>query len=326
MSNKTTSPSLEIASAQFQNDAKSHNVGAGLSQLNCTKCGTDQTTESEPERFDDLKTRVLAKRPYRCLECHHRFWVDHKTLEVSAKRRWTLAIVMLMFALLLLNVFGLLSPQDSNSRISVVVPEFSAPTAKEGETPSLASLINLPPVAGNREVQANAPRAYVASYQEQLTPQQRDKRLALAKQQAERAERASQARVEQLDRLLSPVGGELESLRRVEVGYVIERWREAWSNGDVDSYLLNYSPGFTPSNDLTLEAWKANRRYRVKPEKKISVELSNFDIAMIGELNTGVIEFNQRYKSGGYVENSRKRLNLVKEQGSWKITSEVEVN
>jgi len=162
--------------------------------------------------------------------------------------------------------------------------------------------------------------------EESLTPEQKARRLLLAKQQAEFAERASQARVKQLQQALLPANDELESLVRVEVGYLVERWREAWSNGDVDRYLSSYSSEFTPADKQPLEAWKSNRRSRIYPQRNIRVDLSEFKVSMLEELNSGVVEFNQRYQSGDFIENSRKRLSLAKQDGEWKITSEVELN
>ena len=305
--------------------------GSEVPALVCTKCGASKVAHSRLQSFDALKMRFVAKKPYRCLHCYHRFWVAEKLAD-SRKRVWTLSIVALLFVLLLVKLFGVFSVTEPNTQVSVIIPESNESAASDDSSPSLASLINMSQGAGKSEAPANvqdisnSPQVFTETAEELLTEEQKARRLLLAKQQAEAAEQLSQARVEQLEKVLLPADDELESLVKVEVGYVVERWREAWSKGDIDNYLLSYSSDFTPPKGLTFEAWKANRKFRVKPEKNISLELSDFEVAMLEELSSGVVEFTQRYQSGSYVERSRKRLSLVKQDGEWKITSEVELN
>ena len=171
---------------------------------------------------------------------------------------------------------------------------------------------------------SNASREFTQA-PESLTPEQQIKRLEWAKQAAKAQAEISRARVKQLDKVLLPVESELQSLAKVEVGYAIERWREAWSKGDLTTYLSSYSSQFKPANGLTLGQWKSVRKSRVKPEKEIDLKLIDFDVVVAEPRDAVVVEFKQRYQSGPYLENSRKRLSLNKEQGLWKITSEAEL-
>ena len=245
----------------------------------------------------------------------------------NSKRVWILVIVALLLIWLLIKVVEVLSVSAPVDRATA--SEFSTPSSSEPADAS--SIKTLQSVANNKpaiDIQAapNRPRAVIRAPEESLTPKQYQQRLLLAKQEATLAEQSSRARVEQLQRVLLPADDELESLAKVEVGYVVERWREAWSKGDIDRYLSSYSAAFTPSNHLTLDAWRAHRRSRVKPQKKIVLGLSDFDIAVLNQLNAAVIEFTQHYQSGSYIETSRKRLSLAKQQGAWKIISEVELD
>jgi murein L,D-transpeptidase YafK len=172
---------------------------------------------------------------------------------------------------------------------------------------------------------ANSNREFTQAPEESLTAEQRAGRLLLAKQQAEAAAELSQARVEQLEQVLLPAEDELKSLAKVEVSYMVERWREAWSSGDLKTYLLSYSPNFKPANDLSFDQWRAKRMYRVTPEKNITIELDDFEVVMLEQLSSAVVEFNQHYQSGSYAETSRKQLRLSKEQGGWKIMAEIEL-
>lgn len=336
VSNKTIKSILEsdpVGQASSYDARVGQTLNASLS-ITCTKCGAEKVAHSRRQRFDDLKMRFMAKRPYRCLHCYHRFWVAEKITD-NGKRVWTLVIIALLSTLLLLKISGVFNASKPDEIISIVVPEFNPSVTPDETSPSLASLINMPQTYGDSDAATNAPTpvteviaspSIASQAEESSTPEQKARRLLLAKQESEVAEKMSQARVEQLEQVLSPVEDELESLVKIEVGYVVERWRDAWSKGDIDTYLLSYSADFRPANDLAFDAWVASRKYRVKPEKNINVELNDFDITMLEEMGSGVIEFNQRYQSGDYVESSRKRLELVKEQGSWKIVSEVELN
>lgn len=337
MSDKTIDSIIDLNSGGNTSSPNAHDDQSSSASLGveCTKCGATKVAHSRLQPLDDFKMRFIAKRPYRCLHCYHRFWITEK-ITSNHKRIWTLAVIAALIILLLLSLLAVSSESKLGEPSNVSVPEFNSPATPDDESsPSLASLINMPQENSVGEVTANVqakvqvaskvPQALESSADELLTPEQKARRLLLAKQESEVAERVSQARIEQLEKALLPAEDELESLVKIEVGYVLERWREAWSKGDADAYLLNYSGDFTPANDLTLDAWIASRKYRVKPEKNISVELNDFDIAMLEELGSGVVEFNQRYQSGNYIENSRKRLELVKEQGSWKIVSEIEL-
>ncbi|MBL4673564.1 MAG: hypothetical protein JKX81_14990 [Arenicella sp.] len=306
------------------------------STLHCPKCSASRIAYSRLQQFDALTMRFIAKRPYRCLQCYHRFWV-HEKIIANSKRVWTLAIVALLLVVFLLRAFGILSASEQTAQVSVVAPEFKQPESDDDvlpqseSAPRLASLINMPQSAGQNDASMGAQvvpssnREINQAPEESLTAEQRAGRLLLAKQQAKVAAQISQARVEQLERILLPAEDELESLVKVEVSYMVERWREAWSNGNLNKYLLSYSSNFKPANDQSFEQWQVKRMSRVSPDKNIVIELADFDVVMLEQLSSAVVEFNQHYQAGSVVENSRKRLRLAKEQGTWKIMAEVEL-
>jgi hypothetical protein len=328
VSNKKNQPQPGSNSDQSAGDLRADLTQPESPQLQCTKCSATKVAHSRLQRFDALKMRFIATRPYRCLYCYHRFWVSEK-IAASSKRVWTLSIVALLLVLLVLKALGIFSVSEQATQVTVVVPE---PKPTPGQPSArIASSIGMPQDVDQRNSSTNlqaAPsstREFTQAPDKLLTPEQRARQLLQAKQQAKAAAQLSQARVAQLEQALLPAEQELESLVKIELGYMLERWREAWSAGDLSAYLLSYSAEFKPSNELSFAQWKDVRKSRVSPQKKISVELGDFEVAMLDQLNSGVVEFNQRYQSGDYVENSRKRLSLVKEQGAWKITSEVEL-
>jgi len=250
----------------------------------------------------------------------------------------SMLLVLISLSVMAFSIYKFFVEQPEAPSVSIVTPTTTAEPETTGvetdvanveeSSPSLASLINMPDHKvsdqSNTGLQASSGE-YDQRQVDELSSDQQAALLLQAKQQAEAAEQLSQARVEQLEQVLLPVGDELESLIKVEVGYVVERWREAWATGNVDDYLITYGANFIPANNLELARWKQQRRARVTPEKQIELSLSEFDINMDEELNESTIDFNQRYQSGGYVENSRKRLTLQKEDGTWKIVRELEL-
>ena len=115
---------------------------------------------------------------------------------------------------------------------------------------------------------------------------------------------------------------ERESLLKVTMARHMKQWRNAWQSGDIKAYLAHYSDQFVPTKNQTLEQWRAIRTERVHPQKKIQLELSEFQVDFSYDYQTISINFDQRYQSNSYVDNSRKRIVWVKEDESWKIASE----
>ncbi len=285
---------------------------------------------SQLERFDVLTVTLLGKQPYRCTQCYHRTWFK----KPSAKGRiMSMLIVVLAFLVMILSVYKSFVEQPTTPSVSIIAPSNTPETEEDAQsteqaTPSLASLINMPKQRVSDEISdINSPSRidYVDRQVDQLSPEQQAALLLQAKNQSEAAEQLSQARVEQLESVLLPVDDELESLVKVEVGYIVDRWREAWATGNIDDYLISYGTNFVPANDLSLADWKQQRRSRVNAQKQIELSLSEFDISMSDNLDQATVDFNQGYKSGSYAENSRKRLILEKEDGTWKIVSEREL-
>ncbi len=308
-------------------NSNSQNLQGGRA---CPKCGSHKMARSQLESYDALKVNLLGKRPYRCMQCYHRAWLKKPSAQ---GRKMSVLVVVLALLVMVLSVYKSFVEQPVAPSVSIVVPSNSPETQEtaprvEQSTPSLASLINMPDQRDSSESGGESSLSsidYVDRQVDQLSAEQQAALLSQAKNQSEAAEQLSQARVEQLESVLLPVGDELESLVKVEVGYIVERWREAWATGDVEDYLTSYGANFVPANDLSIEDWRRQRRSRVSPQKQIELGLSGFDISMSDDLNQGTVYFNQRYRSGSYVENSRKRLILEKEDGTWKIVSELEL-
>ncbi|WP_208300017.1 nuclear transport factor 2 family protein [Aquabacterium sp. A08] len=100
----------------------------------------------------------------------------------------------------------------------------------------------------------------------------------------------------------------------------VEAWASAWSRGDMEGYLQAYAPSFKPQNGQTRAAWAQERRERIVGRASIDVRLSQLQFDVDGP--RAVVRFRQDYRSGPIVSNTHKRLELVLEQGRWRIVSE----
>ncbi len=99
----------------------------------------------------------------------------------------------------------------------------------------------------------------------------------------------------------------------------VEQWRKAWESKDLDAYMACYSHRFQ-SEKRDWKAWRSykaglNDRYR-----SIRVEVEKLEVTP----HEGGVKasFVQRYRADGYQDVGRKVLELVQEDGRWKIIRE----
>jgi outer membrane protein TolC/ketosteroid isomerase-like protein len=101
----------------------------------------------------------------------------------------------------------------------------------------------------------------------------------------------------------------------------LNRWRDAWTKGDVAGYLASYSVDFRPARNQTRQAWEAWRSGRLRANRNIRIELA--DIAVTDSKTAVSVAFEQRFSStetGALVD--RKTLIMRQENGQWKILEE----
>ncbi len=100
-----------------------------------------------------------------------------------------------------------------------------------------------------------------------------------------------------------------------------ESWARAWSEQRADDYLGFYSERFQPPGSVTRAEWEALRRDRITRPRFIQVGIGGLEV----ELTTPVlarVTFDQSYRSDSYRDAVRKTLELVREDGRWKILDE----
>ena len=120
---------------------------------------------------------------------------------------------------------------------------------------------------------------------------------------------------------LAPVANTPPADMRAAVQAVVQAWAQAWSAGNAEAYLSHYSASFKPATHQTRSAWERTRRERVTPEQQIRVDLDALELVSWGD-NQAQVRFVQRYAAKRLQDKSRKQLDLVLENGQWKIATE----
>ncbi len=101
----------------------------------------------------------------------------------------------------------------------------------------------------------------------------------------------------------------------------VESWAAAWREQRVDEYLGSYSRDFKPEGELSRADWATQRRIRVRRPRFIKLS-----IAFLGEPTlrgeTATVQFIQSYESDTFSDTVTKTLELLWEDGGWKIRRE----
>lgn len=107
-----------------------------------------------------------------------------------------------------------------------------------------------------------------------------------------------------------------------QVRNLVEGWRQAWTQRDVEAYLRCYSQNFVPADGQSRANWENARRKKLSSKSDISVKLNNINIERIADDQIKVFFF-QDYAAGTYHESARlKMLMMTRTEGDWKITGE----
>ena len=152
---------------------------------------------------------------------------------------------------------------------------------------------------------APAKQTPVASIKSEPEPQKAEAKLSKAEAKAEA--KASKAAA-QADR------DEDDVLKAVET------WAKAWSNKDITIYLSHYAKDFQTPKGESRKAWAEERRNRIEGKGHINVKIESPKINVDG--NTATVKFKQIYTSDQLTANSRKTLQMLKQDGKWMIKQE----
>ena len=112
-----------------------------------------------------------------------------------------------------------------------------------------------------------------------------------------------------------------ERTPEAEIRAALQRWAEAWSAQDLDTYFAAYSDDFEPADELTLQQWRALRVRRITGPERIRVQLSQIEISLDDD-DRAVAHFEQDYESDRYQDDVRKTITLQRGPAGWLIRSE----
>ncbi len=98
-------------------------------------------------------------------------------------------------------------------------------------------------------------------------------------------------------------------------------WAQAWADQRTEDYLAFYASSFVPTNGVSPEEWQRRRRAKLSSPETITLMLSAIDAEQVGA-DRARISFDQAYRSNLYSDDVRKTLELVREDGEWRIAEE----
>jgi tetratricopeptide (TPR) repeat protein len=101
---------------------------------------------------------------------------------------------------------------------------------------------------------------------------------------------------------------------------VVEAWAKAWSNKETNTYLGYYARDFQTPKGESRKAWADERRARIEGKGRISVKIETPKASIDGRNAT--VKFRQIYVSDKLTANSKKILEMTKQDGKWLIKQE----
>ena len=99
----------------------------------------------------------------------------------------------------------------------------------------------------------------------------------------------------------------------------VEKWRRAWEEGNLTSYLACYHPEFE-ADDMDHNKWESYKRDLFKRSAKRNIQISDVKIEDKG--SSAVVTFKQRYRTAKHQDIGLKTLHLRHYQDSWTILKE----
>ena len=100
----------------------------------------------------------------------------------------------------------------------------------------------------------------------------------------------------------------------------VQSWAKAWASKDMAGYLGAYDGKFAPPGKQSRKSWEAERTERIVSKRSITVDVSDFEVKLAD--GTAAATFRQQYKAGNLVANSRKTLDMTRQNGRWLIVRE----
>lgn len=119
----------------------------------------------------------------------------------------------------------------------------------------------------------------------------------------------------------APVAATVDAATVQEVTTAVQAWANAWTGKNLNAYFGAYAKNAVPSGKQSRKAWEAERRARIEGKAHISVKVHDLKVSV--DNGKALARFRQDYSAGALQTNSRKTLELHKEQGQWVIVREM---
>jgi len=112
---------------------------------------------------------------------------------------------------------------------------------------------------------------------------------------------------------------EQESSPDSSIEHFIEKWRQAWEEGDFPTYIACYHPRFK-TEKMDFQDWKNYKRGLFARSTKRNVQISDMQIEPNG--SSSVATFKQKYRTAKHQDIGLKTLHLRRNQNNWTIFRE----
>lgn len=102
----------------------------------------------------------------------------------------------------------------------------------------------------------------------------------------------------------------------------IQAWLQAWNSRNADAFLAAYVPGFTPEAQGSAENWQQKVREQLASPRPRQLEINAVAVDLPPQATTAVVRFRESNVAGVLKITKLKRLDLVQQDGQWRIASE----
>ena len=269
----------------------------------CLKCASERVTKSKVVGIELFIVSVFPRRPYRCMDCYHRFWQSEGFGDDARRVRTWSVIAILFFLFVVWKVYGAYSALNATpvSPIDEPMPALQEPVVTSQE-----------PDEGDESAVGTVARSVIATAEaEAVELNEAELTTAYAEITDTETTFESEAPV-----VVSDFSAEQQ------LTDTLESWRLAWQDGDADKYLAFYDNAFMPEGDLSKWTWRQQRHQRVTPEKEINLRFTNVNIEIADGEESATATFRQHYASKTYREVALKQLEFQKRDTGWFIVSE----
>jgi murein L,D-transpeptidase YafK len=113
---------------------------------------------------------------------------------------------------------------------------------------------------------------------------------------------------------------ETKSVPKEEIRNLVTKWAASWKSGDMKTYRGCYTSNFQ-SKGMNLDAWVSHKADVRRNSKNINIRIDNLQISV--DENSATAAFTQYYSSSIFKYSGKKKLELIKIGGEWKIYREI---